>query len=85
MESGLIDEEVHVIPRVYIKDNVKGSDREKIKSIVKKKGGDITDDEEDATHIIHPHVRFFFDFEIFFSIIYPIVTVDCLNDNPCSL
>ena len=61
VESGLIDEEVHVIPRVYIKDNVKGSDREKIKSIVKKKGGDITDDEEDATHIIHPHVKFWDD------------------------
>jgi hypothetical protein len=31
--------------------------REKAKEIVKKRGGSVTEDEEEATHIIHPRVE----------------------------
>jgi len=56
VEEALIDLNLHKVPIVMIKDNVRDKDKEKVKDLVKKRGGQITNDEDEATHIIHPKV-----------------------------
>ena len=57
VEESLKSQKLYTPPAVLIKDNVKAADRDKAKEIVKKKGGSVTEDEEEATHIIHPKVE----------------------------
>jgi hypothetical protein len=52
----LTEVELFLPPVVYVKENVKGSDRERIKELVKRRGGQLTDEIDIATHIIHPKV-----------------------------
>jgi len=56
VEEALSEEQLYMVPIVMIKDNVKSNDRDRAKDIVNKRGGQITDDMEEATHIIHPKV-----------------------------
>ncbi|XP_023343822.1 SWI/SNF complex subunit SMARCC1 [Eurytemora carolleeae] len=57
VEESLNQQKLYISPIVFIKDNVKAADREKAKDIVKKKGGTITEDEDEATHILFPKVE----------------------------
>jgi len=56
VEENLKTQKMYTAPAVLIKDNVKAADRDKAKEIIKKKGGTLTEDEEEATHILHPKV-----------------------------
>merc|ERR1719410_2471189 len=56
VEEHLIEQNLHKVPVVYLKDNLREKDKEKVKDLVKKRGGQITTDKQDATHIIHPKV-----------------------------
>ena len=58
VQEHLIKEEFHRVPVVMVKETVKDKDKEKVKEIVKKRGGQITNKEENATHIIHPNAEF---------------------------
>jgi len=56
VQEHLINENLYTLPVIFIKDNVRDKDKDKIKDIVKKKGGEITNNIKDATHIIHPKI-----------------------------
>jgi len=56
VEEALIDLNLHKVPVVLIKENVREKERDKVRDLVKKRGGQITNDEDEATHIIHPKV-----------------------------
>jgi len=56
IEESLKQQKLYIPPVIYFQDNIKSSEREKAKDIVKKKGGTITEDEEEATHLVHPKV-----------------------------
>lgn len=58
VEMALVDHKLHIIPKVFIKDTIKSGEKEKIKDIVLKKGGSVTKNDDDATHVIHPKVEF---------------------------
>jgi len=57
VEEFLKEKKIYTPPICFIKKNVKDADREKAKEVIKKKGGTITDDEDEATHVIHPKVE----------------------------
>jgi len=56
VEEALIEQEIHGVPVVYLKKNLTDKEKDKVSALVKKRGGRITTDEDDATHIIHPKV-----------------------------
>lgn len=56
IETSLIEEEFLRLPVAYIRPEVDEELREKITEIIEKRGGEITKDEENATHIIYPEV-----------------------------
>jgi len=56
VEAALVELGRHQKPIVFIKDVVKEKDKEKIKEKVKERGGKVTTDLEDATHVIWPKV-----------------------------
>ena len=56
VQDHLTKEKFYFIPIVNIKDNVSSKDKEKIKDIIKKRGGEVTSNPDKATHIIHPKV-----------------------------
>jgi len=56
VEESLIDQRLHQVPVVYLRKSLSEKDKEKVKDLVQKRGGRITSDEDDATHIIHPKV-----------------------------
>ena len=57
VQDHLVKEDFFTVPVVFIKDSVKDKDKEKIREMVKKKGGQCTNDKDKATHIIHPKVE----------------------------
>lgn len=56
IERALIQQEIIKLPVVYVRSEVERGVMNKIKEIVASRQGEITDDEEEATHIIHPTV-----------------------------
>ena len=56
VEKALIEKSMTYRPIVFIKDNVKEATKEKIKERILQRGGKITVDTEEATHIVHPKV-----------------------------
>lgn len=56
IETTLIDEELLRLPVAYIRPEVDEELREKICGIIEAHRGEITTDEENATHIIYPEV-----------------------------
>lgn len=54
LETSLIDAECLRLPVLFIRSEVDEADRKKIKQIVESHKGVIADDEDVATHIIHP-------------------------------
>lgn len=54
IETALIEAECLRLPVAYIRPEVDAELREKITEILQNHQGEITDDEEDATHIIYP-------------------------------
>jgi len=57
VEKALIDQDLHKPPVVFLKDNLRSSDKEKVTALVKKRGGQMTKNEREATHIIHPKIE----------------------------
>lgn len=57
VEEFLTSQKLYTPPSCFIKKNVKDADKEKAKEIIKKKGGIMADEEDEATHIIHPKVE----------------------------
>jgi len=56
VQDHLIKENFFTLPVVNIKDNVNGKDKDRIKDIIKKRGGKITSNADEATHVVHPKV-----------------------------
>lgn len=56
IETSLIEEEYLRLPVAYIRPEVDEELHEKITEIIEKRRGEITKDEENATHIIYPEV-----------------------------
>lgn len=61
IEETLIEQECLRLPVAYIRPEVDEELREQITEILKGHKGEITEDEEDATHIIYPEVEPFPD------------------------
>merc|ERR1719361_2162964 len=57
VQEHLIEQDLYKVPVVLIKDNVKEKDKNKVKDIVEKRGGQITSNEDDATHVVHSKVE----------------------------
>lgn len=56
IEKNLIHNKCLVMPNVYIQSDVDKSSRDRVKEIIKRHQGIVTDNEEEATHIIFPAV-----------------------------
>lgn len=57
IEEKLIDVKCFRLPTVYIRPEVDHEARERIIDILKKRQGEVTENEEDATHIIYPETE----------------------------
>ncbi|XP_050314370.1 SWI/SNF complex subunit SMARCC2 isoform X2 [Anthonomus grandis grandis] len=53
MEKALIQNKLYTVPIIYIEPNVDKAIGQKIKEIVRKRGGQVIDSEENATHILY--------------------------------
>merc|ERR1712130_210089 len=56
VEKALIEQEMYKHPIVYLKDSLRDKEKEKVTALVKKRGGSITKNMNEATYIIHPKV-----------------------------
>lgn len=56
IESCLIDAEIFRLPNIYIRPEVERSLASKIREIITNHQADLTEEEEDATHIVYPDV-----------------------------
>jgi len=56
IEDNLKQQKLFLPPICLLMDNIKSADKDKAKELIKKKGGVLTTDEDEATHIIHPKV-----------------------------
>lgn len=54
IETALIEAECHRLPVVFVRPEVDDADRKKIKQIIESHRGEITEDEDVATHLIYP-------------------------------
>lgn len=57
IEAKLIDVKCFRLPTVYIRPEVSDEVRDRITDILKRRQGEITEDEEEATHIIYPETE----------------------------
>lgn len=57
IEETLIEQECLRLPVAFIRPDVDEELRERIKTILTSRKGEITDDEEEATHIIYPEIE----------------------------
>ncbi len=54
VEEALEKNGLHTTPRLLLRKDLSKEDRDKVKAIAKRRGADIVEDEDDATHIIYP-------------------------------
>ncbi len=54
MEEALIEHELHVVPKLFLIDDMSKEEKDKAKEIAKKRGMTIVGSESEATHILHP-------------------------------
>lgn len=54
IETALIEAECHQLPVVFVRSEVDDADRKKIKQIIESHRGEVTEDEDVATHLIYP-------------------------------
>ena len=54
IEEALIEHDLHVVPRIFIRKDVDKEERDQIRDIVKRHHFTLSEDESEATHIIHP-------------------------------
>jgi len=57
VQEDLIEQDLYKVPVVMIKDNLKEKEKNKVRDIVEKRGGQITSNEDDATHVVHNKVE----------------------------
>ncbi|XP_018334156.1 SWI/SNF complex subunit SMARCC2 isoform X2 [Agrilus planipennis] len=55
MEKALIQNKFHSYPLIYIRSEVDKSVASKLKEIIRKRSGQVVENEDNATHILYPH------------------------------
>lgn len=55
IEKGLIQNKFYTLPVVYVKPEVDKNLAVKLKDIIRRRNGQITENEDNATHILYPH------------------------------
>lgn len=54
VEEALIEQEIHIPPKLFLRKELDKDDKEKAKEMAQKRGLTITEDETEATHILYP-------------------------------
>ena len=55
MEKALVQNKIYILPSIFVRSEVDKNLSVKLKEIIRRRNGQVVDNEENATHILYPH------------------------------